>query len=243
MKTRRAFFVAYVTTVIAAGVALLSATWLPSGFPIMTQGFDRFAFWLFLSLAAECFWMDTSSREGMISMSLAVNVATLFILPLPQVLMIAAISVTTSDLLFHRRDCVRAYFNGGQTMLAMWTALLSMRAISGVDLASGRSFILEHPVGTLVGVAVFFFVNTGLVAGVISLNGGIRFVRAWRENFGFGYNLYSSAVLSLLGLTLVLASESIGYVVGVVYLVFLLFVRDAYHRFARSRASRMATGS
>ena len=90
---------------------------------------------------------------------------------------------------------------------------------------------------------IFFGVNTGLVAGVISLHGRIPYLRAWRENFGFGYNLLSSAVLAIMGMTLVMASESIGYTSGLLYLLFLFFVRDAYRRFARDRATRMPAGS
>jgi hypothetical protein len=243
MRTRRVFFVVYVSVVIATGAALLATTWLRAGGPFTTLPVERFAFWLFLSLAAECFWLNTPSRAGKISMSLAVSVATLFVLPLPYVLMIGALSVAISDLLIHRRDAVHAYFNGGQTELSLAVSYFAIHLISGASPGSGRIFILEHPFAALCGIAVFFVMNTGLVAGVISLHARIRYLLAWKENFGFGYHFLSSATLALLGLTLVLASESIGYMSGLVYLLFFFFVRDAYYRFVRDRVAETPIGS
>ncbi len=241
MNGRKLLFAAYVATVIAAGAALLVATWLRSAPPLGSGSIEPFVFWFFLSLAAECFWLDTPSRAGMISMSLAVNIATLFILPPAYVFMIAGVSVIVSDLLLHRRTSLRAYFNASQTVLSMGVSLAVMHLVSGASPASGRIFILEHPIASLGGILTLFVLNTGLVAGVISLQGRIRYMRAWGDNFGFGYHLLATTTLAFLGLILVLASQSIGYVSGLVYLLFFFFVRDAYHRFVRT--ARPAVGS
>jgi len=239
MNTHRTLFVAYIAIVIASGAALLAAGWMsPGAFP--TKPLVGFAFWLVLSLAAECFWLETPTRAGMISMSLAVNTATLFLLPFAWVVTIGAASVMLTDFLLHRRNLVRASFNGAQTALSMAASLWVIRLIAGSSHYSGKAALLEHPLAVACGVVTFFILNTGIVAGVISLNGRLGLLKAWRDNFGFGYQFLSSATLTLLGLTLVLAAEAIGYVSGLLYLLFFFFIRDAYHRFSRERAARLA---
>jgi hypothetical protein len=85
------------------------------------------------------------------------------------------------------------------------------------------------------GPVLFFLLNTGLVAGVIALSTGEGFARVWKKNYGFKYQFLSSGTLSLLGLVLVLAVESIDYISGMLFLLFFFFVRDGYHRYVRSR--------
>jgi hypothetical protein len=238
MNTHRTLFVAYVAIVIASGAALLAASWMsPGAFP--TKPLVGFAFWLVLSLAAECFWLETPTRAGMISMSLAVNTATIFLLPFAWVVTIGAASVVLTDLLLHRRDIVRAGFNGAQTALSMAATFWVVRVIIGSPHYSGRTILLEHPLAVVCGVVTFFVLNTGLVAGVISLNGRLGLWKAWRDNFGFGYQFLSSGALTVIGLTLVLSTEVIGYLSGMLYLLVFFFIRDAYHRFSREREARL----
>ncbi len=239
MSAQRTTFVAYIAAVIASAAALLAAGWMRPG-ASGTEPLNGFAFWLILSLAAECFWLETPTRAGMISMSLAVNTATLFLLPFAWVVTIGAVSVFLSDLLLHRRNILRAAFNGAQTTLSMGASLIVIRLIAGSSNYSGRAILLEHPLAVAGGVVTFFALNTGLVAGVLSLKDRIGFWRAWRANFGFGYQVLSSATLTLVGLTLVLAVGTIGYMSGLMYLLFFFFVRDAYQRYVRERRARLA---
>jgi len=228
----------YVTSVLALGAALLAWLWIRTGdaaaFPVVPA-----AFWFFLTLASELFWLETPTRRGMISMSLTVNVATLFLLPPHLVLTVGAASVLVADLLLHRRGLLRASFNAGQTVLSLGGALAAIRWLAGPGLASGGEIALHAPLAAAAGPVVFFLLNTGLVAGVISLHQGAPVVRAWRDNYGFAYQYLSSATLSLLGLLLVVATEAVGYIAGLLFLLFFLFVRDAYQRYVQMRRAAL----
>lgn len=226
--------IAYVAIVLGLGGAALlrawsradASPWLP---------LSGAAFWFFLSLAAEAFWLETPSRRGMVSMSPAVNLATLFILPAHLVLTIGAASVVVADLLLHRRGWLRAAFNGTQTLLALFACLLWIRLFTGLGEPDGARSFLLHPLLALIVPATYFVLNTGSVAGAISLHGRISFWEAWKRNYGHVYQALSSTVLSVLGLGLVVAVERVGYVSGLLSVLFFLFIRDAYQRYVRAR--------
>ncbi|MBD3163439.1 MAG: hypothetical protein GF346_13185 [Candidatus Eisenbacteria bacterium] len=223
----------YIGLVFAAGAALLlwSATrpepwWTDTGVLL---------FWLFFSLAAECFWLRTPTGEGMVSMSLTANLAMLFVLPLSYVVPIGFLSVGLSDLLLHRRGPLRAVFNASQTAISLTLAYVVLRATTGMDGMAGVPLFLQSPGAMLAAAAVFFAANTLLVAGVIALHTNARFFSTWKRNYGFWYQALSSATLSALAVILVFAYEAVGFVSGLLFLMFFYFIRDAYHRFIRER--------
>ncbi len=234
----RAALPVYVGLVLVSGVTLLLWTWTRYGGSGLTS--LDFAFWLVLSLAAECFWLQTPNGSGMLSMSLAVNFASFFVLPAPLVLAAGALSVGFTDLILHRRGPLRACFNAAQTVISMAAALATMRLLGGSEAIRGGAFLLRHPAASLAGPAVFLAVNTIAVAGVLSIAGRKPFGSTWRENFGFGYHFLSCAGLLLVGLSLVVATESVGYIAGLLDLFLLWLVRDAYNRYVRERARKLA---
>ncbi len=232
---------AYVTVVHLLAFAVM--VWL-CGRPGADHTLDplALAFWLVLTLAAELFWLETPKGGGMVSMSLAVNVASLYVLP-PQVAVgVAAVSTFFADLVIHRRGPTKAAFNASQVALTVSGCSLLIRALGGDPTGEGAAFLVRQPLAVVSGPVLFFVLNTGLVAGVIGLSTGVGFVRAWKQNYGFKYQFLSSATLSLLGLVLVLAVESIGYIAGLLYLLFFVFVRDGYQRYVESRRAA-TTGS
>ncbi len=223
----------YVWGTIAAALGGVISTWgqaaaLPS---VVTGGL--IAYWLFLSLAAECFWLETPSGNGMVSMSLAVNLGSLFVLPAPWALLVAGTSVFVADLALHRRPWLKAAFNGGQTTVAMTFASWVLQgSTEGADPILWDARVLLVP-------AVFFVFNTGLVSGVISLDSGDRFFRVWKENYGHLYHALSTIVLFVIGVSFVTTYHEFGYLTGLAYLLVFLFIRDAYHRYVGERRARL----
>lgn len=231
----RAVTAAYVLLVVASGAAVTGGTWL-AGRPSTPAALV--GFWFFLSLAAECFWLETPTGAGMVSMALAANLATLFVLPPPYVLAIGAISVLLSDLVLHRRGLVRAAFNAMQTALSLAVSLAAIHLLTHGKAPLGSQLFLHAPLAALAAPTAFFFTNTFLVSGVISLDSRRPFWRVWRENFGFGYQILSTAALFLLGVTIVIGSDSIGYLSGLLCLLLFYLIRDAYRRYNREQAMR-----
>jgi hypothetical protein len=228
---------AYVAVMVLVAGAVLAAAWSQAAGDATAERTGLFAFWLVLSLASECFWLETPTRAGMVSMSLAVNFASLYALPWHLVLTISAFSVCTADLILHRRGGLKATFNAAQTVVSLAAAIWTLRFLGGHGSATGSELFLRAPAATLAAPAVFVVVNTFAVAGAIALQRQQGLWTAWRENYGFAFHYLSSAVLLLLGLTLVISIETMGYISGLLYLVFFFFVRDAYLRRARERGT------
>jgi len=195
-------------------------------------------YWFVLSLAAECFWLETPTRAGMISMSLAVNMATVFVLPPHLVITIGVLSVGISDLLVHRRGFLRAGFNASQTTISLAASIAVVHLLAGPNPPPGCRIFLEAPLAVLAAPVAFVLVNTLAVAGVISLQSSRPFWRTWRENYGHGYHFLSCGTQFLLGVSLAFAAQAIGFVSGLFSLLLFFFVRDAYSRFAREKAER-----
>lgn len=242
--TRPGFpILAYVSSMVLAAGALLAVAWSGAAGEATAEQTGVFAFWLVLSLAAECFWLETPTRDGMVSMSLAVNFASLYSLPWHLVLTIGAISVCTADLLLHRRGGLRATFNMTQTVVSLAAATGILRVLGGSGTAVGSEFFLREPAAALAAPAVFVGVNTIAVAGAIALHRRQGILTAWRENYGFAFHYFSCAVLLLLGITLVFSIETVGYISGLLYVVLFFFVRDACVRRARERRAAVPNPS
>jgi hypothetical protein len=230
---------AYVASMVMAAGVLLAIAWNGAAGEATAERTGLFAFWLVLSLASECFWLETPTRAGMVSMSLAVNFASLYALPWHLVVTVGALSVCAADLLLHRRGGLRATFNAAQTVVSLAAAAWTLRLLGAGGPATGSEFFLREPLAALAAPAVFVLVNTFAVAGVIALNQRQGLLAAWRENYGFAFHYLSSAVLLLLGITLVLSLEVVGYISGLLYLVFFFFVRDAYLRRTREQSAAL----
>jgi hypothetical protein len=227
----------YVTVILALGAALLVGGWARvAAFEAVTS-WTTLSYWFVLSLAAECFWLETRTRAGMISMSFAVNMATVFVLPPHLVLTIGALSVWTSDLFLHRRSALRALFNASQTTISLGASIAVIRLLAGLSPPPGSGIFIREPIAVVAAPIVFVLLNTFTVSGAISLHSHGRFWEAWRENYGHGYHFLSCGMQFLLGLSLVAAAESVGYLSGLFSLLLFFFVRDAYGRFIRATLS------
>jgi hypothetical protein len=231
---------AYVGVLFLAGVATVAGSWSQGS--VRDVALVPVAFWFFLSMASETFWVPTPSGRGMVSMSLAINMASLFVLPLPHAVTIAAASVLFADLLLHRRGPIRANFNASQTAVAVATAGAAMQLAGMPTPPMGSRTILLYPLATLVALPVFFVVNTSLVSGVLAIVSGQSFWRAWRENYGFSYQVVNSGGLFLVGVGVVIGLEVVGYLAGLASLFFLILARDGYRLYLRRRGGLAAAG-
>lgn len=199
----------------------------------------QIAFWLFFTLAAELFWLATPSKEGMVSMSLAVNVATLYVLPPHLAVVVVAVATFVADLVIHRRGTLKSSFNASQTAVTVAACALLIRALGGDPVAAGAAYLVREPLAVAAGPVLFFVLNTGLVAGVIALHTGRPFLSTWKRDYGTTYQFLSSGTLALLGWTLVAMIGTAGQIAGIIYLLFFYFVRDAYNRWAIARRAAL----
>ncbi|MBU1701842.1 MAG: hypothetical protein KJ970_03175 [Candidatus Eisenbacteria bacterium] len=227
--------VIFVTTVIFMAIAIL--LWNGAGVetPTPSVPFSTLAFWFFLSLAAETFWLPAFGKRGMVSMSLAANIAVLFVLPRVQALSITFSSVLLADLILHRRGAIRAVFNGAQSSFSLALAGIIFDFFIKSSGATGSQLLLLCPLAVLITFPVFVLSNSLLVSIAIALEAGKPLGTTWRENYGNANHLVSCAVLFLLGLGLILAVETVGFISGFASLLFIFVIRNAYKYQIRRR--------
>lgn len=218
----------YVVSVAGAAAGLLVVLWTNADLSAVSP--VALAFWLFLTLAAEIFWLPAPGSRGMISMSMAANIAVLFVLPRPHALAVAALAVVFSDVLLHKRGLTRALFNASQTTLALAAASFFMSLFNAAASPGGSQIFLLNPLATLIPLPIFLIVNTGLVSGALALEGRTNLWTIWRNNYGTSQQFLSSGLLFCMGLALVVGVESVGYVGGMVALPFLFLQKDVYQR-------------
>jgi hypothetical protein len=190
------------------------------------------ACWFMLSRAAEIFWFDTPDSAGMVSMSSAVNLATLFVLPLAAGLDVVAVSVLVSDLLLHRRALVRAVFNAAQSVLSLGTAYLLFFGLSGESAPPGSHIVLDHPLAVWAAPLGFYLVNTALVSTAIGLHDRDSILTAWLGHYGTSWFFLTSLVLFILAVSLVCCVESLGLWSGAIFVALFLLVREGSVRLA-----------
>jgi hypothetical protein len=186
-------------TVVIAGAGL---TLLGAGAP---RGVDiTFLAWFVSCLAGEMLWIRTPTRNGTISMALALDLAVLIALPAAQSLPIVAASAFLASLYPHRRRLLRASYNAAQSTLAAGAALLAIRVFGPADDSIPVLDQMTNWPGLFAGGAAFFLVNSGLVAGAIALETRRDLWSTWRENFAYSFELATTAAqVSLAGFILI----------------------------------------
>lgn len=97
------------------------------------------------------------------------------------------------------RRPIRVVFNFSEVALSTSLAALAFQAVGG-----GGPEVVDFVLPLFVATAVFFVVNTGLVAGVVALDRGESFPHVWRRSFGWATPAYFAAVTISLGIVLLL---------------------------------------
>lgn len=221
----------YVALVLVlAALAIWGAAHLEIGAPELSG--RAVLFWFLLTLAAEAFWFETPSARGMVSMSSAISLATLFILPPFLCLGIVAGAVLISDRLLHRRPLVRSAFNAGQTVISLSAAALVFRGFAGFEAPPGSAAILHHPLAVWASPLAFYLVNTFLVSIAVGLHARGSVLRAWSENYGNSWFFLASSVLFVLAVSLVCCVEALGLWSAALVILLLGLVKEGTMRLA-----------
>ena len=196
--------VALVATAVAGALALL----VHAGAPERADAV--FWAWFISCLAGEVLWIRTPTRNGTISMALAIDLAALIALPPAAALVIVASSAFLASIWPHRRPLHRAIFNAAQSTLAAGAALATVHVFAPQP---GTVVILDQYTnwpGLFAGGLAFFVVNSGLVALAIGLDTNRSAWTCWRENFGYAFELATTAAQVSLAGFLLIAYEQMG---------------------------------
>lgn len=193
-----------VTATVGSALALLVEAGLP----------DRvdpvFWAWFVSCLAGEILWIRTPTRNGTISMALSIDLAALIALPPEQSLIIIASSALLASIYPHRRPVHRAIFNAAQSTLAAGAAIMAVQLLAPID--NGPAILDQYTnwPGLFAGGLAFFVVNSGLVAMAIGLDTRRSIWASWRDNFGYAFELATTAAQVSLAGFLLIAYQQMG---------------------------------
>ena len=229
----------YIGLVVLAGAASSAA----AGAPDLSVGVLPIVFWLLANLLGEVLWLPAPKGRGYLSMANAANFATILLLPLALAVPVTAAAGFLADLVFRRRAWYRALFNAGMGAVTVYVTAQVFRQTGGT---SGSLEALTSPLNALplaAATAVYFLVNTWLVAGVIALHRDHPVWAVWRESFAFAYELVGVGVLHILGFVFAALFCTWGYMSAFVAVFLTYFIRDAYVRYTADTISRPATAA
>jgi len=193
-----------VIAVVSSALALLVHAGLPDRVDAV------FWAWFVSCLAGEVLWIRTPTRNGTISMALALDLAALIALHPSQALAIIASTAFLASLYPHRRPLKRALFNAGQSTLAAGAALLVVQWLTPADNAIAILDQYTNWPGLFAGGAAFFVVNSTLVAMAISLDTHQSIWTTWCDNFGYTFELATTAAQISLAGFLIIAYNQMG---------------------------------
>jgi magnesium-transporting ATPase (P-type) len=227
--------VAYVAAVVAGGFATLWAT----GFGNPPPEALPFLFWLLANLLGEVLWLPAPRGRGYLSMATAANFAAIIVLPASFAIAVTALAQALADVLFRRRRWYQVLFNFGMCSVTVFVASMTFTGLGGAH--DGVEALLSPlNAGPLAAAAIAYFaVNTSLVAGAIALHKRHNFASVWRTSFGFGYQIFGIATLTLLGYFFAVLFFTWGYLSAFLAAAATYFVRDAYVRYVREQDRRM----
>lgn len=220
--------VLYITIVIVAGAAILA-----SAFPeFRTIGTVHVAAWILVSLLAESLWLSTITGKAMESMASTVDLSLLVLLGYRPAVWIVAIAFALANVIFSRRTWYKALFNAAQNVAALSAAGIVYACLGGLPLAGmgggpATTFSVMLILPWVAASAVYFVVNTALVAGAVALSTRRRLVQTWREEYIYYNSLISSAALFFLSPLVVVSYLAIGYYGLIFIFVPLLLIKEA----------------
>ena len=131
--------------------------------------------------------------EGEITLSTAFSFAVLLAGGALAGCIVLAIASISADL-FARKPASRIWFNAAQYVLSMAAAAIALAVFSGTPLGTTQPFLASELPSMVLAAAVFFGVNSVLVAVVIALDRGYSVMSYFRTDFAF---VAASAGLSL----------------------------------------------
>jgi diguanylate cyclase (GGDEF)-like protein len=176
----------YVTGVSLVGLALLLAVALADGAETLASAGREV--WLFAVIAVvgeltpiKVFRRDS---EGEITLSTTFAFALLLTTGLPAAMLALALASMVADLA-HRKPAAKSLFNMAQYMTALAAAGGVLALATDIPRAGAMPYAPGDLPAILAAGAVFFIVNSSLVAAVISLSQGYRLWRYYSGDFVF----------------------------------------------------------
>ncbi len=177
-KNRTLILNIYVYLVFVAGLAV-SVYILLSNREISLLGVVLFGILIF---AAENLSAPLP-RTGSVSVNFGISLASLIIFGPPTAIIVTFISIFNIREFAKRIPYYRHLFNAGQYLVAMGVASIIFDILYRADQAS---FFDPRNIGFILMAAyIFFFINTMLTAGAISLSEGINLGNVWVFNYAW----------------------------------------------------------
>ncbi len=201
-------------------------------------GVETLLIWLVATVLAEMLWLPTVTGRATSSMASTMNYAALFILGPDQAVWVVAVAAAIATIAIQRRPPLRGLFNLAQMMITIaaagWVEVLAGGGPAHlIDFRSPASLVPFVSAG-----AVYFAVNTGLVAAVVALWDGQPVLRVWRQNYGYFDDLLTSLALFLLSPLMVLSYLAVGPLGLLLLFVPMLLVRNAAARYIELKAAQ-----
>ncbi|HEY6867000.1 MAG TPA: hypothetical protein VI792_07075 [Candidatus Eisenbacteria bacterium] len=189
---------------LVIGASALAAVTLAAAWP--SRPSSGLWFWMLACALSEYLWVRLPVGRATLSMSSCFNLAALLVLPRGEAMLAVAVSVAVGEAGFMHKPAVRVAFNSAQTALAVAAGSLVFAALGGspggLDGTSGGlgAMVARLDLAPLAAAALAYsVVNTGAVSLAVSLSEGVSPWRAWRENFGNGFELTARGALLSLG--------------------------------------------
>ncbi len=211
----------YVAAVVGGGLALLVFAGRSSP-PVSLA----FFLWFLFSVGAELLWLETPTGEGTDSMASTFNVAVLYLFGNGLSLWIIGLSVLVATRLIQKRDWFRTIFGLGQIVITAFIVGTGFELISGTQPGLEQFRSMRGVAGFVFGCIAYFFVNTCLVAGAVSIQRGSRFWSTWRTNYAYKNAILSSGALFALSPLLILSYMAIGYAGVILFFLPLVIVKN-----------------
>jgi hypothetical protein len=210
----------YIAGIAALGVVLM----VVSSLGVRAGDIDPVMFLLILGLAGIAQRNPVLLfRSSSISVAFAVKIAAYVLFGTPVALWATVVVVAVNSYTPKPKPARKVVFNFGQLMLATYLASSTYQLVGGLV---PPGLFVPTMLAVAVSAAVYFVVNSGLTAAVISLTSESRFLDVWAQNFAWMPVNYLATAVN--GAALALAYQSLG-ILGVI--VFVLPLTIAWYSF------------
>jgi signal transduction histidine kinase len=225
----------YVAGVVAAGAlaTVLALAFGPAG------DLRSIAFWGLFAAASQILIFPTVTRRGEITIGTCVHLSMMMVLGPRDFLPALWLSRLLVNGLVQHKAWYRAMFNAAQVTLSVLLAWLAYHAL-GAPTAPAFPLLREAAPGFLAGTLVYYAVNMALVSGILGLTSGTSIWDAWRANYGYAAEIVSTLGLVLLTPVAVVSTVALGGLGMALFLLPMLFIRDASARYVELRRTQQA---
>ncbi len=219
----------FVAATVAIAIAAIARSWTGTPAP-------GFWFWFGACALGELLWVRMPAGNVTVSMASSFHFAAIVLLPAEQAMLACLLSGPLVEALVVRKPAIRAVFNGGQAALAAGGASWVLARVAGTR-PPGDPLADFGLLAIAAAAAAYFAINSGFVSAAVALHERISFARAWRVNFGTGYELLSNGALFSLGALLAGMAALHGVFGAVLVILPLLVAFQGYRWHVRSRSA------